>query len=161
MEEIREIPDGAGLEESVRIIREPFAAVARRFSLTPENAPTHPSFMTTDRLEELRAKGARFFGLFEGERQTGFIAVEKADGGKYYLERLAVLPGRQSRGHGRKLMEYAIDRVREAGGRNISIAVMDPDEGLREWYVRLGFRDKEVKDYPHLPFRVRFMELEL
>ncbi len=159
--DIRELPGEEGLAESVAVIREAFSTVAARFALTPENTPSHPAFSTMDGLEALRGRGARFFGLFDGGSQAGFVAVEPAGEGLYYLERLAVLPDLRGRGYGRALVRFAFDHVSASGGGRISIAVIDADEGLKGWYEGLGFRLKDSKGFPQLPFRVRFMEKEI
>jgi ribosomal protein S18 acetylase RimI-like enzyme len=109
--------------------------VAGELGLTPENAPTNPAFITTEKLQEAYEKGIIMFGLFLGEEQAGFFALEAAGEGVYYLERLAVLPGYRHRGWGSRLMDYAFDYVKKAGGVRISIAVIHENEILKQWYL--------------------------
>ena len=114
---IREIPGDHQLAESAALIRESFATVATRFGLTRENCPTHPSFTTSEKLEELRDQGVRLFGLYEGEREVGFCAVERADESLYYLEKLAVHPAFRGRGHGGELLNFTFGYVQRSGAR--------------------------------------------
>jgi ribosomal protein S18 acetylase RimI-like enzyme len=158
---ITEIAGGQKLGESAALVRESFATVAARFGLTRENCPTHPSFTTTEKLEELRGKGVRLFGLYEGEREVGFCAVEKADESLYYLEKLAVHPAFRGRGHGGELLNFACGHVERNGGSAVSIAVIDTDAKLKQWYAGFGFIEGEAVDFAHLPFRVRFMRKTL
>jgi ribosomal protein S18 acetylase RimI-like enzyme len=158
---IREITDERGLRNSARVVRDAFRTVALDFNLTRENSPTHPSFMTTGRLQEDRNKGVRFFGLFTGDRHIGFIAIERADAALYYVERLAVLPEYRHRGYGKKLMEFAFEYVRANGGKKVSIGIINEQAVLKNWYKELGFEEVSAREFAHLPFTVCFMEREV
>jgi ribosomal protein S18 acetylase RimI-like enzyme len=155
---IREIINESGLRTSARVVRNAFKTVALELNLTRENNPTHPSFMTTGRLRADRDEGVRFFGLFSGDRQIGFIAVERADTALYYIERLAVLPKYRHRGYGKKLMEFAFEHIRANGGKKVSIGIINEQTILKEWYQGLGFEETATREFAHLPFTVCFME---
>jgi ribosomal protein S18 acetylase RimI-like enzyme len=155
---IQPIHEVAALAECARIVRESFFTVAGELGLTPENAPTNPAFITAEKLNEAYARGVIMFGMFRGEEQVGFFALEAAGEGVYYLERLAVLPGYRHRGWGTRLIDYAFDYVRKAGGVRISIAVVHENAILKQWYYAYGFRESGRKTFPHLPFTVCFME---
>lgn len=156
---IRPVAAGDDLEASLRIVRTAFATVAARLGLTVGNCPTHPSFITIEGLEKIRDAGMTLFGLFEGDEQAGFVAVEDAGGGVWYLEKLAVLPERRRAGYGERLVRHALEYIRSRGGRTVSIGVIDEDLPLRRWYARFGFVATARKRYPHLPFAVCFMEM--
>jgi ribosomal protein S18 acetylase RimI-like enzyme len=158
---IREISGENELRESARVIRNAFKTVALEFNLTRENSPTHPSFMTTGRLREDHNKGVRFFGLFLGERQIGFIAVERADVSLYYVERLAVLPKHRHRGYGKRLMEFAFEHIKVNGGKKVSIGIIYEQAILKDWYKAMGFEEMSTRQVAHLPFTVCFMEREV
>ena len=155
---IREITDESGLRRSVDVIRESFKDVADEFGLTEGNCPTNPAFITLERLETLREKGTEFFGLYEEEEQIGFVAIEKADTGVFYLEKLAVLPRHRHNGHGKNLVEFVCDHATAAGGTTVSIGIMENHTLLKNWYKTLGFIETGAKQFPHLPFVVCFME---
>ncbi|HEY41303.1 MAG TPA: GNAT family N-acetyltransferase [Dehalococcoidia bacterium] len=155
---IREITDERELRSSARVIRNAFRTVALELNLTRENSPTHPSFMTTGRLRKDRNRGLNFFGLFLGDRQIGFIAVEKADAALYYIERLAVLPANRHQGYGKKLMDFAFEYIRANGGIRVSIGIINEQTVLKDWYKGLDFVETSTREFAHLPFTVCFME---
>ncbi len=100
-----------------------------------------------------------FFGLFVGNRQVGFIAVEKESDGAYRMKRLAVLPEYRHEGFGRELVKCSIDYLRNKGVRNLLIGMVNEQTVLKEWYKGMGFREISVKEFEHLPFKVCFMEM--
>lgn len=158
---IRELLQEDELAVSVGILREAFQTVADQLNLTPENNPTNPAFMTYERLNEAKAKGLKFFGLFESERQVGLVALEQAGDGLYYLERLAVLPGYRHRGYGRSLLDFAFQYVKDAGGSAISIGIINENSVLKCWYQGYGFVETGTKTFAHLPFTVCFMKKDV
>ena len=155
---IREITDPAEFAASARVIRNSFRTVANELGLTRENAPNHPSFFTVARLKEMKKRGAAFFGLFLRNEQIGFIAVEPADEGVFFIERLAVLPSCRHGGYGAKLVGFAIDYIRQNKGKKVALGMINEQTGLKEWYKKLGFREVSFQKYPHLPFTVCYME---
>jgi ribosomal protein S18 acetylase RimI-like enzyme len=157
MVEIKEVSTDAQIAESVEVIREAFGTVAREFNLTRENAPTHPFFSTREQLLELHKKAA-FFGLYLDGVQIGFVVIEKAEGGTYYLGRLAVKPQFRHLGYGRKLTEFVLDYVRNQGGAKVALGMIDNQTVLKDWYKSLGFVQTGTKQFDHLPFVVCFME---
>ena len=158
---IREIRENEALINSARVIRDSFRTVAVEFRLTKENCPTHPSFLTVRQLKKLKEKGVRFYGLYDGERQAGFVAIEKADDDLYYMEKLAVLPEYRHRSYGSRLVEFVLDHTNKQGGKKLSIGTIDEHTVLKDWYKKLGFKEISVEKFPHLPFTVCFMEREL
>jgi len=160
MFEIREISTEDQIVNSVGVIRDAFVTVAREFKLTSENAPTHPFFSTREQLLELHKK-MKFFGLFIDEVQAGFVAVEKADGGTYYLGRLSVVPQFRHRGYGRKLTEFVLNYAKNQGGMKVALGMIDKQTILKEWYKSLGFIETGTKQFEHLPFLVCFMERDI
>lgn len=158
--EIRVIT-GAALEPSVAIIRRAFGTVAAERGYTEQNAPHYTAFITPERLEETRQHGGVFWGLFEGGIQAGFVAVEKEPDGRYWMKRLAVLPANRGAGSGKVLVDTVISYVRSLGEPKLYIAVAGDKGVLNDWYKAMGFIETEVKEFPSLPFKVCFMELDL
>jgi len=155
---IREITAPSEFPGSAKVIRDSFRTVAEEFGLTRENCPSHPSFMTVRWLREQNGKGVKFFGLFEDERQIGFVAVEKADDGPWWVEKLAVLPAHRHGGNGAKLIGCALDYVRKRGGETVCLGMINEHTVLKNWYLSLGFRAVSTRSFPGLPFTVCFME---
>jgi diamine N-acetyltransferase len=161
--EIRPLSTIAELDQCARVIRMSFATVATAFGYTPENAPTFPAFITTEKLVSEHEKGVRFFGMFSGSDQVGSVALERAPqvDNEFFLERLAVLPSARQQGLGRQLIDFAIKLVRQKGGRLVKIAIVDENRVLKAWYGAYGFRETGTKTYPHLPFTVCFLEKQV
>jgi diamine N-acetyltransferase len=158
---INRIASLEGIETSVNVIRDSFKTVAEHFGLTPQNCPAHPSFITLDQLTGLYRRGLIFFGLFLDEKQAGFVAIEKAENGLFYLEKLAVLPGCRHMGFGRLLVTHALEYMRANIGRQVSIGIIDNHTVLKNWYLGLGFKETTTKQFAHLPFTVCFMEMDI
>jgi GNAT superfamily N-acetyltransferase len=145
----------AGLLAS--IIRGSFADVAKRFGLTPENAPTHPSNCTPEWIHSAFAKGVRYY-LLQGPRgAVGCVALEHAEAEVCYLGRLAVLPPFRGRGLGKALVDHVMEKARELDVRRVELGIISADAGLREWYEKLGFSATNTVQFEHLPFEVTFM----
>lgn len=138
MQTIREIKNKTDLLESHKVIIKSFKTVADDFGLTIENCPTNIAFMKYKNLIEMKEKGIKMFGLFLDKTQIGFIAIEQANKKMYYIERLSVLPEHRNNGYGALLMDFAFNFVKKEGGEKISIALMDNNIILKNWYKAYG-----------------------
>ncbi len=155
---IRELTEDRELLDSAPLVREAFGTVAREMGLTVANCPSNPAFITPEKMLELKSKGLRCYGYFVGDYQVGFIAIENAGGGTFYLEKLAVLADFRHNGNGRQLMDHACALIRNWGGRKVSVALINENGVLKEWYRNYGFVETGTKNFPQLPFTVCFME---
>ncbi len=157
---IKEIKDGKDIRQSVQVIQKSFATVADEFGLTLENCPSNAAFIGESNLSEMLEKGILMFGLFDDNRQIGFVALEKSKSreGLYYLEKLAVLPDVRHKGMGRCLMDFSFGFVKKRKGDRISIGIINENTRLKEWYMQYGFEEITVKHFPHLPFTVCMLE---
>lgn len=159
---IRPLDPKTELPGLLECIRHSFATVAQELNLTKESASTNPAFLSLERLESSISEGLEFFVLEEKGHIQGCVALQKGrEEGSYYLERLAVLPEYRHRGYGRALLDHCMDKVRERGGRTISIAIIDENIRLKKWYKDYGFIRGATKKFDHLPFTVLFMEKKL
>lgn len=151
----------ADAELLTAIIRTSFADVAERFGLTEENAARHPSNCTDTWIEKDLARGVTYYILEHEGEPAGCVAIEQASDELCYLERLAVLPGYRRKGLGHALVNNVILKARTLGARELGIGIIAAHTELKEWYERIGFVEKESRDYAHLPFRVSFMRYAL
>jgi GNAT superfamily N-acetyltransferase len=158
---IKKLTTGKELTNSVSIIQLSFKTVADDFNLTIDNCPSHPSFITYEKLSDLIKKGLIFLGLFIEDIQIGFIAIEKANDDLFYIEKLSILPHYRHKSYGRKLIDYAISYIKNVNGKKISIGIINEHEILKKWYNNIGFNETMTKHYTHLPFTVCFMEKKL
>lgn len=145
-------------QEGAAIIRDAFITVATDLHLTEENAPSNPAFMGSEILAQMDEKGVELYMAYEDGQPIGFVALEQANPRTGYLEKLAVLPEHRHKGYGEKLVEFVVDRARSLGIERISIGIINENVVLKDWYLRLGFKETGTKRFSHLPFEVCFME---
>ncbi len=93
-------------------------------------------------------------------KSFGFIAIEQALNAPdtFYIEKLAVAPEYRHSGIGVHLMNFASNRIKELGGKRISIGLIDSNAVLKEWYKKQGYVAFETKSFAHLPFSVCLMD---
>ena len=153
--------DSSEAEALSRIIRESFRDVAKKFDLTPQNCPTHPSNCTVDWISNDMERGITYYLLEYSGRLTGCVALETSAPDEFYLERLSVLPEYRRHGLGRALVDHVFNRAEGMGAKQISIGIISEQADLKSWYRKIGFVEKETKEFSHLPFVVSFMEYQL
>ena len=160
---IVEVSGGDGLAACVPVVRRAFRTVMDERGLSEADVPTNAAFITLDRLSALRAAGARFFAVVEGEDPVGCVCLrfrdDPADDSRVaVLEHLAVVPERRHLGHGAALVRHAVGQARVAGAGVVRIAVIDDNVVLKRWYLRAGFTERDRRVFPHLPFAVCYLE---
>jgi len=143
------------------LIRESFHDVARRFELTVENCPKHPSNCTGEWIQNDSSRGVIYYILESNRVAVGCVALEKINSDLCYLERLGVLPEARGKGFGRALVDQVISQANLYGAKLISIGIIADDTKLKVWYQGIGFVEGETKEFEHLPFLVTFMTYEL
>jgi GNAT superfamily N-acetyltransferase len=143
------------------MIRDSFRDVAVRFSLTPENSPKHPSNCETSWVTSDQSKGVQYFVASRQGESVGCAGLERGPEGVSYLERLAVLPEHRRQGLGAALVGHAASRARSNGSTRLGAAIIAEHTDLKDWYLRLGFVETGTKSFPHLPFTVAFLELQI
>ncbi|MEW6673876.1 MAG: GNAT family N-acetyltransferase, partial [Thermodesulfobacteriota bacterium] len=148
-------------EVLVKLIRDSFRDVARRFSLTKDNCPKHPSNCASSWIESDISRGVQYHILYVDENPIGCAAIEKPSADVCYLERLSVLPEMRGKHFGIRLVQHALECAALKGARRVSIGIIDEQTELKEWYMQLGFAVTEIKSFPHLPFKVCLMEFEI
>ena len=126
MASIIEITTDQQKKELARVIREANRTVARDLNLTKENAPTNPAFITYEALEGSMNKGLAMYGFYEDKKLVGCVGIEdpKKDD-TFYIERLAVLPLYRHNGIGRRLMDFAFEKIKSYNGKTVSIRIID------------------------------------
>jgi len=154
---IREIQDDE-IDATASIIRSSFMTVAKDFHIIQENCATNPAFITSEKLKESINKGIKFFGLFRCDIQIGCVALEKAQDGVFYMERLAVVPEYRHKGYGKELNDFVFNYAGSQGGKKVSIGIINENIQLKNSYTKYGFTETLIRKYDHLPFTVCFME---
>jgi ribosomal protein S18 acetylase RimI-like enzyme len=146
----------------LKVLNLSHGTIARDFNFTKEDNPTNNAFIDEKTLREQLKNGIALYGLKMENRLVGCIAIEKSkrEVDTYYIEKVSVLPEFRHQGIGVRLMDFATDKIKNAGGKIISIALIDSNSKLKKWYLSQGFVETGFKDFEHLPFRVCFMRKE-
>lgn len=143
------------------LIRSSFLDVARRFGLTEQNAPRHPSNCTQEWIVTAMGKGVRHYILEREGSACGCAALEQINMEVCYLERLCVLPEFRAQGFGSALVNHVIGFGRGLKADRLEIGIIAADTRLRNWYEHLGFTLTRTAHFAHLPFEVAFLVHEL
>ena len=146
---------------ATKVIRTAFHGVAQRFGLDADNCPTHPSNCHPEWIERALQRGGRYWLLENDGQAIGCASLMPRDNRECGLERLAVLPEQQRRGHGRMLVEHVLDVARELNMRKLQAGIIAAHTELAAWYRRLGFNDEHRAHVAHLPFEVLYMARKL
>jgi ribosomal protein S18 acetylase RimI-like enzyme len=147
------------LAVSVKVLNDSHLTVAKEFNFTKQSNPTNNAFIDVETLRTHLSKGIDLYLSIVDNVAIGCIAIEKSSKeiDTYYIEKVSILPEYRHNGYGIKLMDFASDRIKNSGGKKISIALIDSNTKLKEWYLKQGFIETSIKDFEHLPFRVCFM----
>jgi len=143
------------------LIRDSFRDVSRRFSLTKDNCPKHPSNCTSSWIESDISRGVQYYILYKDENPIGCVAIEQPGADVCYLERLSVLPEMRGNHFGKRLVQHVLEIAASKGVNKVGIGIIDEQTELKEWYVKLGFVEMQTKKFSHLPFTVCLMEFEV
>ena len=143
------------------MIRLGFRDVAERFGLTPDNCPNHPSNCTERWIEEDLGRGVVYYILERSRVPTGCVALECAENGTFYLERLTVLPEARRRSFGKTLVDHAFMEAKALGAERIDIGIIAEHIELKNWYEKMGFVETETRKFENLPFLVTLLTYDL
>lgn len=151
------------LSAIVKVLNESHGTVARDFGFTKEMNPTNNAFLDENTLQAQLNTGIKLFRLKEDKQDIGCIAIEKSakEIDTFYIEKVSVIPEYRNQGYGTRLMEFATLKISELGGKWISIALIDSNLKLKNWYLKQGFTETGTKDFLHLPFRICFMKKKI
>jgi len=62
---------------------------------------------------------------------------------------------------GKKLVDHVFDLARTTGICRIGIDIISEQQNLKQWYMKMGFVEQEIKTFPHLPFEVSLLAYTL
>ncbi len=148
-------------EQIASIISEANKDVAIRFKLNSQNAPKHPSFCTEDWVKaDIERRVVYFLYELDGN-PLGCVGFEKATPDTAYMNRLSVLPPARSQGIGEQLVQKYLEFAKEKNIKIVSIGIIAEFIELKNWYLKLGFRESSTQIFEHLPFHVCFMTMQL
>lgn len=147
------------LSEVVQVLNLSHGTVAKKFGFTKESNPSNNAFITDTELRKQLVSGINLYVINTDNRIVGCIAIEesKSKAGTYYIEKVSVLPEYRKNGFGIKLMDFACSEIKNRGGTEIGIALIDEYTELKNWYLKQKFKITGTKKFEHLPFCVCFM----
>lgn len=149
------------IETCVQVIRKGFGTVAKEFNLTQENCPGHTSFMKVEKLYKQYDEGRPMFVYLDNSTIVGYFSLGKVNDESYELDNLAVLPECRHKDYGRKMVDFAKNKVKELGSNKIVIGIIEENTKLKEWYCNLGFIHTGTKKSASVPFTIGFMQIEV
>ena len=158
---IRQITSDHELRATAQLIRDSFRTVADDLGITQERWPSYVAFISDEELLRTARDGITFYAEFDGDRQVGVFGVKLQDDGKFWLEKVAVLPDCRHRGIGKRLMEFACVLAGNAGAKILRLATVDDNQVLKDWYAGMGFVPVEVRHFEHVPYSVCLMEKDV
>jgi GNAT superfamily N-acetyltransferase len=92
------------------------------------------------------APGVELFVAYDGDEPIGYVGTT-AYFGWGHLDRIAVIPARQGRGHGQEALGFAVDRLRQAGALKVGLSTQKDNTRSRRLYERFGFQRGNSNDY--------------
>jgi len=102
------------------------------------------------------------YGAKNNGTLVGSVGIKKSKtDNRYYIEKLGVDPKFRHNGIGKSLLDYAVIQIVNAGGKEITIGIIDDNDQLKGWYYNNGFIEYEIKQYDYLPFAVSLMKMEI
>ena len=105
---------------------------------TPEFVAAHTPQAQTEYLRREMEQGKRLFLLTDAGEPVGIVTVWGS-----LIENLYVLPGRQKRGYGSRLLKFAMTQCEDAP----TLWVLNSNENAHRLYLRHGFQQTGVIKY--------------
>ena len=139
------------------IISESNKDVAVTFNLNQDNNPKHPSFCSSDWIEADFERGEEYFLYEDRAYSVACVAFENPRLGVGYLNRLSVLSEHRRQGIGEALVQHVIQYAKTKKITRVSIGIIAEHHKLKNWYLKLGFVEGNIKTFPHLPFDVQYL----
>ncbi len=143
------------------LVRQCFSDVARRFGITMETAPGHPSNSTVETVQKSISNGIFFFIKIDRGIPVGYMGLERTSESMCSIVHLGVLPGRRRRGFGTQLLEKAIMESKKAGANCIVSTILTDDTALRQWHENFGFFEIETRSEKYFPLNLTDLQLSL
>lgn len=157
---IREIRD-SDIDECLDVIRTSFLTVAEDLGITELNCPTNAAFMKRERLVHEKDNDTLMYVACLLGKIVGFIGIKGKNDNEFEIKRLVILPRYRHYGYGKLLLDFANDKAISLGGEKITIGIIEDNIRLKKWYLDYGFKSTGTKVFPHLPFTVGFMEIDI
>ena len=134
---VTQIPPGFGnWDEVLSLIMRAFAYMDGVI-----DPPSSAHLLTAETLREKSRQETGFLALLNGRIVGCVFALERAD--DFYVGKLAVEPGMQGQGIGKRLMQAAEDLARSRGKSALVLQTRIELSANHAAFARLGFRESE------------------
>jgi len=162
VERIERIKTTDDIEKITQVINQSFQTVAEEFGFTRQNAPTFPAFIEPEIIENQIHEGLSLYCFIVDDIFVGSIGTsDLKDNDTFKIERLAVLPGYRHQGIGKRLMDYAYQKITKNSGKIAQVEIVNENTKLKSWYTDNGFYELRIDNYKQLPFTVCVLTKEL
>lgn len=122
--------DASNIEQAAAVHAASWQASHRAFC-SPEFVALHTAARQQAYLQEKMARGSRVYLLIEGS-PVGVVSVSGS-----LIEDLYILPEKQNRGFGSRLLRFAMD----ACAGTPTLWILENNRGAERLYRRMGFRE--------------------
>lgn len=96
--------------------------------------------------DQFQIKNHQFLLSYEKEIPFGFASYSKlSEDGLYKLHKLYVLPEKQSKGHGKFLIDYIINNIKTKSNQRLCLNVNRNNNAV-QFYLKQGFVIKKEED---------------
>lgn len=100
--------------------------------------------LTEFHLEHINNKSMEYIIAYDGKEPVSHIIIDYKCKNKWVhcplLNNLEVKSDKRKKGYGRKIIEYAIKRVKDKGYKKASIEVETHEVWIKEFYEKMGFK---------------------
>lgn len=102
------------------------------------------SSLDTRRLIFESDNGNVMFGLFDGQKQIGFVELDKREN-ESVIKKLCVLPDYRGNSQGKVLLDFALENAKKLGFSKVYANIRAEDKWLENWFVEKGFEFIETR----------------
>lgn len=129
------------------LINAAFEPMRRDNDIEPYVIFARPSFVDAELRGEFRDNAENFYVFLDGDRVIGVTEIGVDPDGNGFIDAVGVAPECQGRGLGRRITEFAVNRLYDRGIKTIKIGTQDRNRVARHLYERIGFlHDQDLEE---------------
>lgn len=130
---------------SAQIVLKAYNALAEEIGFPP-NEDAAPIEQRLREMIEKKDSSCKLYGGFLGKRQVGFFALQRVfvDEEAWEITMFGVLPEEQRKGVGSRLLQDALQKVKDLQGVLAVCTIFDGNVKVKEWLGRFGFEEEST-----------------
>jgi ribosomal protein S18 acetylase RimI-like enzyme len=152
------ISESNNIKAITDILHKSFITVANEFGYSIEIVPSFPAFIKENTIEDEMKKGLKMFVYKLRNKEIGCIGYVKETDELYKIKRLAVLPEYRHKGLGKKLLKNMETIIKNFDGKIIETHIVNNNTILKAWYLRNGYKEKNIEYINSLLFKVCILQ---